>query len=197
MISESSDVHEQANVHPTAKIWHLAQVRENATVGPESTVGRGVYIGPGAKVGSSCKIQNGAMIFEPAQLEDGVFVGPGAILTNDRFPRAVTADGRLKGAMDWALVGVHIREGASVGAGAVCIAPLTIGRWALVAAGSVVTVDVPDFALFAGNPARQIGWVGKTGTPLKQVVSEGNTFVCSSSNDVYVLSPNGTLEVQS
>jgi acetyltransferase-like isoleucine patch superfamily enzyme len=117
------------------------------------------------------KIQNLALIYEPAIVEDGVFIGPGAILTNDTYPRAITPSGELVRAADWTPVGVTVREGASIGARAVCVAPVTVGRWAMVAAGATVIHDVPAFALVAGTPARQVGWVGRTGRPL---VDDGN-----------------------
>ena len=132
-------------------------------------IGRGAYLGPGVVVGDRCKIQNHALVYEPAELGDGAFVGPAVVLTNDLYPRAVDATGRLKQAADWTPVGVTVREGASIGARAVCVAPVTIGRWAMVAAGSVVTADVPDFALVAGTPARHRRWVGHAGVPLEQV----------------------------
>ena len=119
-------------------------------------------------MGDRCKVQNHALIYEPAVLEDGVFVGPAVVFTNDTFPRAVTPDGRLKTADDWHAVGVTVRTGASIGARAVCIAPVVIGRWATVAAGAVVVKDVADFALVAGVPARRIGWVGPAGFPLQR-----------------------------
>ena len=100
-------------------------------------------------------------------LEDGVFVGPAAVLTNDQFPRAINPDGSAKSADDWQHVGVTLRQGCSVGARATCVAPVTVGRWATVAAGSVVVKDVPDFALVAGVPARRIKWVGRSGFPLE------------------------------
>ena len=115
-------------------------------------IGRGAYIGPDVPVGDNCKIQNHALVYEPAVLEPGVFIGPAVVLTNDHYPRAVNADGTPKSAHDWIPVGVTLREGASVGARSVCVAPVTVGRWALVAAGSVVNKDVPDFALVAGGP---------------------------------------------
>ena len=117
-------------------------------------------------VGDRCKVQNYALVYEPAVLEDGVFVGPAVVFTNDHFPRAVAPDGTLKTADDWDPVGVTVRTGASIGARAVCVAPVTVGRWALVAAGSVVVRDVPDFALVAGVPARFVRWVGRAGVPL-------------------------------
>jgi acetyltransferase-like isoleucine patch superfamily enzyme len=106
------------------------------------------------------------LVYEPATLENGVFVGPAAVLTNDTFPRAVKPDGSLKGAADWDVVGVTLQEGCSIGARAICVAPVTVGRWAMVAAGAVVTTDVPDFALVVGVPARRIKWVGRAGVPL-------------------------------
>lgn len=162
-----ADVDDTAEIGDGSTIWHLAQVREKAVVGRDCIVGRGAYIGTGVRVGDNCKIQNHALVYEPAVLEDGVFVGPAAVLTNDTFPRAVNPDGSRKSASDWEAVGVTLREGSSVGARAVCVAPVTIGRWATVAAGAVVTRDVPDFALVAGVPARRIRWVGRAGVPLE------------------------------
>ena len=166
------------------QIWHNSQVRENASIGETCVIGRNVYIGPGVKIGSNCKIQNNALIYEPSSMADGVFIGPGVILTNDQYPRAVNSDLSLKSGSDWNAVGVKIDEGASIGAGSVCVAPIVIGRWALVAAGSVVTKNVPDFALVGGVPARQLGWVGKNGHKL---VEEKGIFKCPSSGDEYVL----------
>lgn len=165
----TADVDRSAQVDPTASVWHLAQIREGAVVGMDSVVGRAAYVGSGVVLGARCKLQNLAQVYEPAQLADGVFVGPGAILTNDRHPRAISPRGDLKTADDWDLVGVVCGTGASIGAGAVCVAPVRIGSWAVVAAGSVVVDDVADFALVAGVPARRIGWVGRAGRRLTEV----------------------------
>lgn len=167
-IEPSADVDENADIGPGTLIWHLAQVRERARVGAECVIGRGAYVGPGVVVGERCKIQNYALVYEPAVLADGVFVGPAVVLTNDTFPRAVTTEGRRKDTEDWDAVAVTVGEGASIGARSVCVAPVRIGRWALVGAGSVVLRDVPDFALVVGAPARRIGWVGRAGVPLVQ-----------------------------
>jgi UDP-2-acetamido-3-amino-2,3-dideoxy-glucuronate N-acetyltransferase len=113
-----------------------------------------------------------------------VFVGPAAVLTNDTYPRAVTPDGRLKNADDWHAIGVVIEEGAAIGARAVCVAPVTIGRWALVAAGAVVVHDVPDFALVAGVPARRIGWVGRAGVRL--TATGDGRFECPRTGAAYI-----------
>lgn len=167
LAAASADVDPSAGIGLGTRIWHLAQVREGARVGADCIIGRGAYIGPGVVLGDACKVQNHALVYEPAVLADGVFIGPAAVLTNDEFPRAVTPDGRLKGQDDWHAVGVTIGRGASIGARAVCIAPVTVGAWALVAAGAVVAKDVPAHALMVGVPARRVGWVGRAGRPLR------------------------------
>jgi acetyltransferase-like isoleucine patch superfamily enzyme len=164
----SADVDERAVLGAGTTIWHLAQVREDARLGHSCIVGRGAYVGPGVVIGDNVKLQNYALVYEPARLEDGVFVGPAVVLTNDVYPRSVDPDGRLKRGDDWEAKGVIIRAGAAVGARAVVLAGVTIGRWSLVAAGAVVTKDVPDFALVAGVPARRIRWVGRVGVPLEE-----------------------------
>ena len=138
-IADSADVAEQAHVGDGSSVWHLAQVREGAVLGQGCVVGRGAYIGPGVQLGDHCKVQNYALVYEPAGSADGVFVGPAAVLTNDTFPRAINPDGSLKSADDWEPVGVSVGHGASIGARAVCVAPVQIGAWATVAAGAVVT----------------------------------------------------------
>ncbi|MDN6567101.1 MAG: N-acetyltransferase, partial [Actinomyces sp.] len=168
-ISDSADVANSAHIGQGSQVWHLAQVREDAHLGPGCVIGRGAYIGTGVRLGAHCKVQNYALVYEPAELADGVFIGPAVVLTNDHNPRAVNPDGSLKSAEDWEPVGVTIGRGASIGARAVCVAPVSIGEWATVAAGAVVTHDVPAFALVAGVPARRIGWVGRAGVRLEPV----------------------------
>lgn len=147
------DIHPSAVIGQGTKIWDYTQIREKVVIGRNCVIGRNVYIGPGVVIGDNCKIQNNALIYEPALLEDGVFVGPAVVLTNDKNPRAINSNGQPKTIGDWVQVGVTIRNGAAIGANSVCIAPLEIGRWALVGAGSVVTKDVEANSVVAGNPA--------------------------------------------
>lgn len=165
-VQPSADVAEQAELGTGTCVWHLAQIRENARLGRNCIVGRGAYVGPGVVIGDHVKLQNYALVYEPARLEDAVFIGPAAVLTNDVYPRSVGVSGQLKRPADWAARGVVVREGASVGARAVIVAGVEIGRWALIAAGAVVTRNVPAFGLYAGVPARRIGWVGRAGVTL-------------------------------
>ena len=134
-VHQTADIADNAQIGDGTSIWHSAQIREDCIVGENVNIGRGVYIGNGVRIGANSKIQNYALVYEPAILEAGVFIGPGVILTNDEYPRAINPDGSQKSASDWDATGVTIREGASIGAGSICIAPVEIGAWALVAAG--------------------------------------------------------------
>lgn len=183
-IVESADVSPAAQIGDGSSIWHLAQVREEAVLGQNCIVGRGAYVGTGVIMGDNCKVQNYALVYEPAKLGDGVFIGPAVVLTNDTYPRAINADGTQKSAHDWEPVGVTIERGASIGARATCVAPVTIGAWATVAAGAVVVKDVPAYALVVGVPARRIGWVGEAGMPLIPGDEEGH-WVCPSTDARY------------
>lgn len=177
-IQPTAQVDDTAELGDGTTVWDLAQIREQARLGRSCIVGRGAYVGPGVRIGDNVKLQNHALVYEPAVLGDGVFVGPAVVLTNDFYPRSVDPTGRQKGGGDWEPVGVEVLEGASLGARSVCVAPVRVGRWALVAAGAVVTRDVPDFALVAGVPARRIGWVGRAGVTLRERDGEPGVWEC-------------------
>jgi acetyltransferase-like isoleucine patch superfamily enzyme len=183
VVHQSADVDSSVLLGPGTTVWHLAQIRENARLGRECIVGRGAYVGPGVIIGDRVKLENYALVYEPARLEDGVFIGPAAVLTNDLYPRSVDVDGKLKRPADWDAHGVLVRSGASLGARVVVVAGCTIGRWALVAAGAVVTRDVPDFALVAGVPARQTGWVGRAGARLAAI--NDARWRCPRTGEIY------------
>ncbi|QPK81698.1 N-acetyltransferase [Schaalia sp. ZJ405] len=195
-IAQSADVDERASIGEGSSIWHLAQVREDAVLGESCIVGRGAYIGTGVTMGDHCKVQNYALVYEPARLGHGVFIGPAVVLTNDHFPRAINPDGSIKSASDWEAVGVTIKDGAAIGARSVCVAPVTIGAWATVAAGAVVTKDVPDYALVAGVPARRIGWVGRCGVKLEESSEDPTLFICPQSGEKYRLVGEEHLELE-
>ena len=191
-IEDSADVDDSALIGNGTRIWHLAQIREKAVIGADCVIGRGAYLGPGVRLGDRCKVQNYALVYEPARVGDGVFIGPAVVFTNDEFPRAVTADGALKTEADWTMVAVTVGDGAAIGARAVCVAPVTIGRWALVAAGAVVTRDVPDYALVAGVPARRVGWVGPAGRRLDAAGPAGDgRWICPVTGDAFVEADGG------
>jgi len=175
-MTTNQSISPDAFISPSARIWDFSQVRENATIDANTIIGSYVYIDANVVIGKNCKVQNRALIYDPAVIHDGVFIGPGVILTNDKNPRAIKVRGEIKESADWEKVGVEVFEGASIGSGAICIAPVRIGKWALVGAGSVVTKNVKDFALVVGNPARQVGWVGPSGVQLKQI--SDSVFEC-------------------
>jgi UDP-2-acetamido-3-amino-2,3-dideoxy-glucuronate N-acetyltransferase len=182
-IADTADVDPTAEIGVGSAIWHGATIREHAHLGRECIIGRGAYIDDGVVLGDRVKVQNLALIYAPAILEDGVFIGPAVVLTNDRYPRSVSPSGTLKRADDWLAEGVVVREGAAIGARVVVVAGVTIGRYALVAAGAVVSRDVPDFGLVRGVPARQAGWVGRAGVPLTK---DGSAWHCPRTGESYV-----------
>jgi acetyltransferase-like isoleucine patch superfamily enzyme len=164
-VSNSIYIHPSADVSPGAtigagtKIWHGAQVREGAEIGEQCILGKNVYVDFDVQIGRRCKIQNNVSVFHGTVVEDGVFIGPHVCITNDKLPRAITPQGDLKGADDWAVSPVLLRYGCSIGAGSILLPGVTVGRFALVGAGAVVTREVPDHGLVIGNPARLIGFV--------------------------------------
>jgi len=176
-------VHPLAEVAPDAqigagtRIWRYAHIREHAVVGEMCNIGKGVYIDAHVRVGSRVKIQNNVSLFEGATIEDGVFIGPHVCFTNDLHPRAITPDGRLKSADDWVITPTLVKYGASIGAGSVIVCGITIGEFALIGAGSVVTKDVPPYALVYGNPARQRGYVCRSAHRLRDVQERAGKLV--------------------
>jgi len=166
-IHPSADLERDVRVGAGSSVWHRAQVRTGARIGAECIVGRDAFIDEGVTIGDRVKIQNAALVYHGVTVEDGVFIGPNAILTNDRFPRSITRDGELARADDWTVSPILLRRGCSIGAGAVVVAGTVIGQFATVGAGAVVTRDVPDHALVAGNPARRLGWVCFCGQRLR------------------------------
>lgn len=169
MISDDVYIHPTADVSPRAtlgagtKIWHEVQVREGAVLGRNCILGKGAYVDFDVRIGDNVKVQNRASIYHGVTLENGVFVGPHVVFTNDKLPRAINADGSLKSDSDWEVGQILVKEGASLGAGAIIVAGVTIGRFALVGAGAVVTRNVPDHGLVYGNPARLMGYVCENG----------------------------------
>jgi len=162
-------VEDGAVLGPDTKVWHHAQVRTGARVGSGCILGKGSFVDLDVVIGDRCKLQNYVNVFHGSVVEDEVFLGPLAVLTNDRFPRAATPDGGLKCDADWEVSGVLVRHGASVGSRAVVLPGVEIGRWAIVGAGAVVTRTVEAHRVVAGNPARPVGWAGRCGHVLSDV----------------------------
>ena len=182
-IHPTADVSAQTAIGPGTRIWHQAQVRERASLGANCIIGKGVYIDFDVSIGDNVKIQNGVYVFHGVTVEDGVFLGPGVILTNDKLPRAINVDGSLKSDADWEVSPTVIRRGASIGAGTVILPGVTVGDFAMVGAGAVVTRDVPAHGLVYGNPARLHGYVCCCGRSLHEV--EKGQWKCEVCNEFY------------
>jgi UDP-2-acetamido-3-amino-2,3-dideoxy-glucuronate N-acetyltransferase len=159
MIHPTAQVHPRARIGENVKVWSWVQIREDAQIGDNTIISKGVYVDFGVRIGSNVKIQNNVSVYNGVTIEDGVFVGPHVCFTNDKVPRAINPDGSLKGAADWEVSPILIRYGASLGANSTILPGVTVGRFALVGSGAVVTRDVPDHGLVVGNPARLIGRV--------------------------------------
>ncbi len=164
--------------HPTAivdppccigdgtKIWHFSHVCAGARIGPQCSLGQNVFVAGGAVIGRGVKIQNNVSIYDGVVLEDDVFLGPSCVLTNITNPRSQVV---RKDLYEMTRIG----RGATVGANATIVCGITVGRYAFIAAGTVVTKDVPDYALMVGVPARQTGWMSRHGHPLKNPDAQG------------------------
>jgi UDP-2-acetamido-3-amino-2,3-dideoxy-glucuronate N-acetyltransferase len=183
-IHPTADVSERAQIGADTSIWHQAQVREGARIGAGCVIGKNVYVDFDVVVGDRVKIQNNASLYHGVTVEDGVFIGPHVCFTNDKLPRAVNVDGSPKGVADWQVSPILVRHGAALGANSTILPGVTIGRWAMVGSGSVVTRDVGDYELVAGNPARRIGAACRCGQPLRDA-ADGERFSgrCPSCGD--------------
>ena len=164
-------VEEGADIGEGTKIWHFAHIRSGAKIGKGCNIGKDVYVDADVVIGNGVKIQNGVSVYKGVTIEDDAFIGPYAVFTNDLYPRSFV--------QEWKVVPTRVREGASIGANATIVCGVTIGRYAMIAAGAVVTKDVPDHGLVMGCPARLRGFVCYCGKPLKDkdIVSIGEEVV--------------------
>ena len=201
-VHASAELEADVTIGPRTSVWNRAVLRKGAILGAECIIGRDAFIDEGVRLGDRVKVQNGALVYHGVTVGNGVFIGPGAILTNDRYPRAVTATGELARGDDWTVSPIELRDGCSIGAGAVVVAGTTVGRFATVGAGAIVTRDVPDYALVAGNPARRMGWVCACGTRLTDstggsagsIPSSSAPLSCPQCGRAFVFNPDsGTL----
>jgi len=196
-IHSTADVHSSATIGEGTRIWNWAQVRERAHIGKNCVISKSVYIDFEVNIGNNVKIQNNVSIYHGVTIEDGVFVGPHVCFTNDKTPRAINPDGSIKSGgstnngSDWTILNTLVKRGASIGANATILSGITIGKFAMIGAGSVVTKDVPDYGLAAGNPARLIGHVCKCGKRIgdSSDINGENNYRCAvcgmSKKEVY------------
>lgn len=155
-VHKSAYIDDDVSIGDGTKIWHFCHVRENATIGANCSLGQNVVVGPGVEIGDGCKIQNNVSIYKGVHLEENVFCGPSCVFTNVYNPRSEIV--RMEEIRE-----THVKEGVTIGANATIVCGSTLGRYAFIGAGAVVTKDVPNYALMYGNPARQHGWMCKCG----------------------------------
>ena len=181
-IHESAYVDEPVTIGKGTKIWHFCHITANAEIGNSCVFGQNVFIAGGVKIGNRVKVQNNVSIYTGCELEDEVFLGPSCVLTNVTNPRSQVNRHSL-------YEKTLFRRGATIGANATIVCGITIGRYAFIGAGSVVTKDVPDYALMLGNPARQKGWMSRHGHVLKNP-DESGVMICPESGFRYEHSEN-------
>lgn len=163
-VHETALVETDAVVGDESKVWHHSQIRTRATVGKRCIIGKGVFVDFDVTIGDDCKLQNYVCVYHGVSLGRGVFVGPHAVFANDRYPRATTPDFEPLRDGDWDVSEATVGDGASIGANATILPGVSIGKWAMVGAGAVVTFPVPDYAIVVGSPARVVGYVCRCGT---------------------------------
>ncbi|MBN1936389.1 MAG: N-acetyltransferase [Anaerolineae bacterium] len=183
-IHPTADVSPKAIIGEGTSIWNQVQVREGAIIGEGCILSKDVYVDAGVRIGSRVKIQNGVSVYHGVTIEDGVFVGPHVCFTNDKYPRAINPDGTLKGVEDWVVSETHIGYGAALGARAVILPGVSVGQWAMVAAGAVVTRDVPDYGLVVGHPARLKGFVCPCGARLVRTEGGARCLRCETAIEI-------------
>lgn len=160
-VHESSYIDEGVSMGIGTKIWYFCHVQKGSQIGEKCSLGQNVNVSNNVRIGNGVKIQNNVTVYEGVELEDYVFCGPSCVFTNDLTPRSKYPKGNA------GYKKTLVKYGASIGANATIVCGHTVGRWAIIASGAVVTKDVPDYALMAGIPAKQIGWVCECGMPLK------------------------------
>jgi len=179
-IHETAIVDEGASIGNDTRIWHWVHVSAGAKIGERCSLGQNVYIGNKVVIGNDVKIQNNVSVYDNVTLEDGVFCGPSMVFTNVYNPRSLVS--RKDEFMD-----TRVMKGATMGANCTIVCGVTIGEYAFIGAGAVITKDVPDYALYAGNPANQIGWISRYGEKLNLELDGENKAVCPHTGDVYFL----------
>ncbi len=183
MIHPTAEIEAGAKVGANTRVWRHVHIRADAIVGDDCNLAYGVEIDSAVIIGNKVKLQNHVSVYRGVTIEDGVFVGPHTTFTNDKYPRAITPEGRAVSDDDWEPAPTLVKYGASIGAGCVILPGLTIGRWAMVGAAALVTRDVPDQGLVVGAPARLVGYACRCGRPL--VYEGGMRWLCPGCADTY------------